>query len=120
MLDAWLAAVIRSGQARPFGGAAFLEMARPSLLRLRMGLANRTLGKGDATHLIGEGQHYLGQADRIIRSRHASTLDEVMRDRAAIPASSEGALDADMEVLETMIDRLFADADHDMALIPAR
>jgi hypothetical protein len=41
MLDAWLVAVIRSAQTAPFGGSAFLEIARPSLMHIRMGWDGR-------------------------------------------------------------------------------
>jgi hypothetical protein len=120
MIDAWLAAVIRSAQAAPFGGVAFLEAARPALMQLRLGLVNRTLGKSDAGRFVDEIQRDLGQADRIIRSQHGSTLDEVIVKYAAAPTGSEGALSADTETLQEMIDRLYADADHDPTLVPGR
>jgi hypothetical protein len=118
MLDAWLVAVTRSAQAAPFGGAAFLEMARPSLRQLRMGLANRTLARNEAERLVDEVQHHLDQADRILRSQHASTLDDTMRERSS-PATSGSSFPSQMQVLREMITRLYADAGRDLSLVPA-
>jgi hypothetical protein len=119
LLDAWFAAVIDSARTAPFGGSAFVEMARPSLRQLRMGLANRTLARSDAEHLIGEVQGHLDQADHILRSQHASSLDEVMRERSSAVAGSGGTVGGQIRVLQEMITRLFADIGQDPALVPA-
>lgn len=119
LLDAWLAAVIRSAQADPFGGAAFLEMTRPSLRQLRMGLANRTLARSEAERLADDVQHHLDQADQILRSGHAATLDDTMRERSGTSAGSGGSFAGQMQALREMISRLFADAGRDLSLVPA-
>jgi hypothetical protein len=118
MIDSWLAAIVRAAQATPFGGAAFLDLARPTLMQLRLGLANRTLGKADAERLTSAFQHHLGEADRIVRSQHGAALDEIVREYATPPARSGGALSADIRTLEEMIKRLFADVGHDLTLVP--
>jgi hypothetical protein len=119
MLDAWLAAVIGSARTVPFGGSAFVEMARPSLRQLRMGLANRTLARSEAEHLIDEVQGHLDQADRILRSQHASSLDQAVRERSTGTAGPDGTLGGQIRVLQEMITRLYADIGQDPSLVPA-
>jgi hypothetical protein len=120
-LDACLAAIIRSTNHAPFAGAAFLEAARPVLMQLRMGLANRMLARDDAMHLIDHVQRNLGETDRILRTQNASSLEEVTRARlGGQTQSGSGAIAEQTWVLAEMTRRLYEDADYTASLEPAR
>lgn len=111
--------VNRSARTAPFGGAAFLEAARPVLIQLRVGLANRTTPKSEAERLIGEVQSYLDRADAVLRSQHSSTLDDTVRERCGEAAEPAITMTGQMQALHEMIARLYADAGHDLSLAPA-
>jgi len=119
-LDACLVAIIRSTHHAPFAGAAFLEAARPVLMQLRMGLANRMLARDDAMHLIDHVQRNLGETDRILRTQNASSLEEVTRARLGGQAQPGGPITEQTRVLEEMTRRLYEDAGYTASLEPAR
>ena len=115
LITGLLADLIRSGQQVPFGGSSFVELARDALVQLRAGLASRTMARPEAQRLTTSIQNQLGQADQILRSRHATTLDHL-----ANQISSLGALTEHIDVLREMVVRLYAPDGNDRSLVPAR
>lgn len=110
--------VNRSAHTAPFGGAAFLESARPVLIQLRVGLANRTTPKSEAERLAGAVQSYLESADAVLRSQHSSTLDDTVRARGGEAVDPAFKMMGQMQALREMIVRLYADAGQDLSLVP--
>jgi hypothetical protein len=108
----------RSARTAPFGGAAYLELARPVLIQLRVGLANRTTPKSEAERLAGDVQSYLESADAVLRSQHASTLDDTVRARGGEAVGPAFTMMGQMQALREMIVRLYADAGQDLSLVP--
>ena len=120
LLDSCLAAVTRSARVQPFGGAAFLEAARPTLAQLRSGLANRMLARSQAERLVDDFQSNLDQTDRILRTQHASALEDVVRARGGSTAESGGTLAEQLGTLRERIAWLYADAGYISSLVPAK
>jgi hypothetical protein len=119
-LDAFLAAITRSTRNDPFAGAAFVEAARPVLLQLRMGLANRTLAREDATRLIGHVRHNLDEAERILQAQGASSLAEIARTRLGSDTEFGGSAAEQAQALAQVIMRLYEDAGYTVSLEPSR
>jgi hypothetical protein len=119
-LDACLSALIRSARNDPFAGGAFVEAARPVLLQLRLGLANRVLAREDAARLLGHVRNNFDETDRILRIQGSSSLDEVTRARLGSQAEFGGSVTEQMQVLAEMIMRLYEDAGYAASLEPAR
>ena len=84
-------------------------MSRPTLLQLRMGLANRSLSKNDAERLVDSVQSSLDQADHILRTQCASTLEQVVHTLTGEPAEFGGTLAEQIHTLREMVARLYAD-----------
>lgn len=116
LLAARLADITQAGHQAPLSGSSYLELARDNLVRLRAGLGNRTMARPEAQRLTSDIQNQLGQADQILRSRHATTLDDLASDSS----SSVGTLTDQVRVLCEMVIRLYAPASHDPSLLPAR
>jgi hypothetical protein len=119
MLSTSLDDLIRSAQQTPFAGSSFLELACDSLRQLRAGLASRTTARSEADRLTGEVQHHLGRADQILRSQHACSLDDIVRDRSRDAALPGYALTGQVQVMREMVTRLYAAAGHGSSLVPA-
>lgn len=117
-LTAWLADLIRSGQREPFGGASFVELARDNLVELRAGLAARIMTGPEAQRLATDIHNQLGQADQILRSQNATTLDHLAA--ASSRHQGAGALTGQVQVMRQMITRLYEPDGHDLCLTPAR
>ncbi|MFD0684591.1 hypothetical protein [Actinomadura fibrosa] len=116
--DFYLRTVLRSPDDF-FAGAAFIANARPALLQLRSGLANRSLTKSQAQRILDEIQQNLDQADRVMRQQ-GSDLDAALRDRARGQTASNGTASAQMHSLHTHVMRLFEGSGHHAALQPSR
>jgi hypothetical protein len=120
VLSGRLAEITRSGQEAPFGGSSYLELARDSLMQLRTGLASRSASKNEAERLTGQVQRHLEQADQILRSQHAASLDELAAERTHRAAGSQDTLADEIRVVREMVIRLFAGAGQGSSLVPAR
>lgn len=120
LLDACLTAATRSARNQPFGGAAFLEAARPTLAQLRSGLANRVLARSQAELLVDSFQASLDQADHILRSQHSSSLEEMIQARGVKFAESGTTLEQQLGSLRKGIASLYADAGYTNSLAPAK
>lgn len=116
MLIAWLADLIRAGDREPFGGSSFLELARDNLVELRAGLAARIMARPEAQRIASDTHGQIGQADRILRSQHATTLDHL----ASATSPHQGALTDQVQVMRQMITRLYEPDGQDLCLTPAR
>ena len=119
-LDACLAAVIRTAQNAPFAGGAFVEAARPVLMQLRLGLANRVLAREEAERILGFVRHNLDETDRILRTQQTSSLDQVIHARLGSHAEFGGPVTEQTRLLAEMITRLYEDAGYVASLEPAR
>ena len=115
-LTAWLAELLKSARQAPFGGSSFLELARDSLVELRAGLASRTMARPEAQRLTAAIDSQLAQADQILRSRHATTLDRL----ASRAPGASGALTGQAQLLRQMVTRLYEPDGDDLSLQPAR
>jgi hypothetical protein len=113
LIAAWLEDLIESGQENPLGGSSFLELARDNLVQLRAGLASRNMARPEARQLTTDIGSQLGQADRIIRSQQATTLDDVASSRT----SRTGSLTGQVQAMREVIARLY---EPDLSLAPAR
>jgi hypothetical protein len=113
---AWLAGLIESGQRDPFAGSSFLELARDSLVQLRAGLAARNLARPEARQLTSDIQHQFVQADRILRTQQATTLDQL----ASTRTSRTGSLTDQVRAIRDMVARLYEPDGHDLTLAPTR
>ena len=119
-LDACLAAVIRTAQNAPFAGGAFVEAARPVLMQLRLGLANRVLAREEAERILGFVRHNLDETDRILRTQQTSLLDQVIHARLRSHAEFGGPVTEQTRLLAEMITRLYEDVGYVASLEPAR
>lgn len=119
MLEAYLATAVDAAQSNPFAGMAFLDAARPDLMHLRSGLANRTLPRTEAERLLDAVEHHIGQADQILRVQNATTLEDTLHTRLGGQADLGATLTAHMRVLRDMVIRLYDDADTTTSLVPA-
>lgn len=111
-----LAGLIASALRAPFGGASFLELARDSLIMLRVGLASRTLARDEAERLTADARDQLAQADQVLRSRHETTLDQLASQKAG-PGT---ALTGQVQLLRQMVSRLYEHDGGHLSLQPAR
>jgi hypothetical protein len=116
--DFYLRTVMRSSDD-PFAGAAFIANARPALMQLRSGLANRGITKSHARGILTEIQQNLDQADRVLRQQ-GSDLDTALRDRARGQTASNGTASAQMHRLHAQVMLLFEGSGHHAALQPSR
>lgn len=116
--DFYLQTVLRSPDD-PFAGAAFIANARPALMQLRSGLANRSITKSHAQRILNEIQQNLDQADRVLRQQ-GSDLGAALRDRARGQTASNGTASAQMHSLQAHVMRLFEGSGHHAALQPSR
>ena len=116
LLTAWLDDLIRSADQDALGGSSFLELARDNLVQLRAGLASRTTARPEAQQLTSDIQDQLAHADRILRSRHATTLDHL----ASNNSRREGSLTDQVRVMREMVIRLYEPDGRDLSLMPTR
>ena len=116
-ISAQLSDVIQSAREAPFGGCSFLELARDALVQLRTGLSARSLSRPEAERLASQVQGEVSRADEVLRSRHACTLEEIIRARTSQPG---GTLAGELAVMREMILRLYAAEGHHSPLVPAR
>lgn len=116
--DFYLRTVLRSPDD-PFAGAAFIANARPALMQLRSGLANRSITKSHAQRVLNEIQQNLDQADRVLRQQ-GSDLDAALRDRARGQTASNGTASTQMHSLHVHVMRLFEGSGHHAVLQPSR
>jgi hypothetical protein len=116
LVTAWLDDLIRWGEHEAFGGSSFLELARDNLVQLRAGLASRTTARPEAQQLTSDIQHQLAQADQILRSQHATTLDRL----ASNHSLGEGSLTDQVRVMREMVIRLYEPDGRDLSLMPTR
>lgn len=119
-LNACLTALSRSARIAPFAGAAYVEAASPVLVQLRLGLANRALAREHAFRSLDHVRRNLDEADRILRTQGASSLDEVIRTRLGSHAEFGGPVADQTQLLAEMIIRLYEDAGYVASLEPAR
>ena len=116
LLNDWLANVVRSGQRDPIGGSSYLDLARDNLVQLRAGVASRTMTMHEARQLTRDIHDQLRQADRILRSLHGTTLDQL----AGGHPRSGGTLTEQARAVREMVARLYEPGGHDLAFAPAR
>jgi hypothetical protein len=114
-LTAWLSGLLQSGQQDPFSGSSYLDLASDNLVQLRAGLASRTMTRHEAEQLTSDIQSQLSQADRLLRSQHGTTLD----DMASGHDRRSESLTGQARVIREMVARLF-EPGHDLALTPVR
>ena len=119
-LNACLTALSRSARTAPFAGAAYVEAASPVLVQLRLGLANRALAREHAFRSLDHVRQSLDEADRILRTQGASSLDEVIRARLGSHAEFGGPVAEQAQLLAEIIIRLYEDAGYVASLEPAR
>jgi hypothetical protein len=119
-IGAQLSDVIRSAGEAPFGGCSFLELARDALVQLRTGLSARSLSRPEAERLASQVQGEVSRADQVLRSRHACTLEDIIRARTSQPGWPGGTLAGEMTAMREMILRLYAAEGHHSPLVPAR
>jgi hypothetical protein len=114
-LTAWLEDLIQSGQENPLGGSSFLELARDNLVQLRAGLAARNMARPEARQLTADIGDQLAQADQILRSQHAATLD----DAASSRTGRAGSLTGQAQAVRELVARLYEPDRHDLSLTPS-
>jgi hypothetical protein len=117
VLDACLAAIGGSAGSRPFPGMTFLDMARPVLLQLRSGLANKVLARAEAEDLTGAVQQYLDRAHQVLQAQRATTLEEAVRQHAG--DTEHGTLGGQVRGLQDKIAKLYASAGATGSLVQA-
>lgn len=117
--DFYLRTVLESAEEDPFAGAAFLANARPAMGRLRSGLANRNITRGNAERVLDDVRQNLDQSDRILQAQ-GSTLDDTLNIRARGQTASYGPISSQMRRLREQVLRLFEGSDQDAVLEPTR
>jgi hypothetical protein len=115
-LTARLADLMESGQRIPFGGSSFLELALDNLVRLRAGLANRTMLRPEAQRLTADARDQVARTDQILRTQHETTLDQL----ASQTKGRRGALTDQVQLLSQIVTRLYEPDGDDVSLQSAR
>jgi hypothetical protein len=103
---------MESGQRIPFGGSSFLELALDNLVRLRAGLANRTMLRPEAQRLTADARDQVARTDQILRTQHETTLDQL----ASQTKGRRGALTDQVQLLSQIVTRLYEPDGDDVSL----